>query len=598
MNRRSVSTRVRWGLHEIVQPRFVLNVVLAAVLVVLIVMPAVSLVYRSFTASLVDSFRIPGVQRGDLILHHWQRVIVTRSAFFVPLFNSLLVAVGTALVAMVIGSALAWLVVRTDLPFRRSLALMAVVPYMLPSWALALPWLEFFKNTSAGRPPGFLQVLTGIEVPTWLVFGPVPIIIVMGLHYFPFVYLIVSSALTNIDSQLEEASELLGATRWQTLRSVTFPAIVPGLFASLLLAFARTIGTYGTPALLGGPVGFTVLPVQIRSFLRMNLAARAYILSIGLILISVVLLYLNQRLVGTRKSFSLIGGKGFKTRPVTLGKAGPWISAGAHVFLIVSVILPLLLLFWSSFMERAGSYNLSNFTLHYWFGAGDQAISAGEPGLFRNPRVIRGTFNSLRIAIFGGAICAVLGMLIGYSVVKGRGKTFSQFLEKVSFLPMLIPSIAFGAIYMSFFARPIGPLPALYGTMALMVLLVVGKQLPFTTRTGISSMFQVAGELEEAAEISGASWPRRFLNIIWPLTRSGFISGVLIVFITTMRELSLFILVITSRTEVLTTLTFSYAEIGQQQLSNALMTLLIMIILIVTAMIKLYEHLSRRHRPA
>jgi len=277
----------------------------------------------------------------------------------------------------------------------------------------------------------------------------------------------------------------------------------------------------------------------------------------------------------------------------------PMIGAFLSTLLDLSLeIAPLLLLVWSSFMRSAGSYSLDNFTLHYWIGKPDPTIAQAEPGLLRNPRVVRGALNSLRISLFGGVICAVLGMLLGYVIVKRRGSMVSSFLEKISFLPMLIPSIAFGAIYFSFFAQPIGPIPALYGTFALMILLVVGKQMPFTTRTGVSSMFQVAGELEEAAEITGDSWPHRFVKIIWPLTRSGFISGVLIVFITSMRELSLFILVITGKTEVLTTLTFDYADLGLQQLSNAMMSLLIMIIFVVMGLIKLYEKLTEKQKRA
>jgi iron(III) transport system permease protein len=594
----SVQKKLRSLPGKLTSPVNLLGIILALIVITLVLAPLVSLLYQTFTVSLIDSFRLPGAEPGDLTLYHWKRVIATRAAFLSPLFNSLFVALGTATLAMIIGAGLAWLVVQTDIPLRGSLSLLAVVPYVLPSWALALPWVEFFKNSSVGRPPGFLQYYTGVEAPAWIVFGPVPIIVVMALHYYPFVYLMVSSALVNIDSQTEEASELLGASRWHTLRRITFPAVVPSLVAASLLAFARTIGTYGTPALLGGPVGFTVLSVQIRSFLQMNVAPRAFILALELIVISVVLLYLNQRLVGTRKSFSLIGGKGFKRRRIELRKLRLWMSLGAHLFLIVFVIAPLFLLVWSSFMRSAGSYSLENFTLHYWIGRPDPNFAQAQPGLLRNPRVLRGTLNSLRISLLGGAICSLIGMLLGYVIVKRRGSALSRFLENISFLPMLVPSIAFGAIYLSFFSRPIGPIPALYGTAALMILLVVGKQMPFTTRTGIGSMFQVAGELEEAAEITGASWPRRFAQIIWPLARSGFISGMLIAFITTMRELSLFILVITSKTEVLTTLTFDYADIGLQQLSNAMMSFLIVVIFAVVGLVRLYEKLTEKQKRA
>ena len=587
---------LRWAAHRLRSPHRVLGAILLVIVAFLVILPLITLVRDTVTVSLVDSFRIPGMRKGELTFYHWQRVLGRHTVFLRPLLNSLIVAIGTSLFAMCIGCGLSWLVTRTDAHFRPLISVLAIVPYVLPSWALALPWLEFFKNSSVGRPPGLLEYYTGITVPEWLVFGPVPIIIVMGLHYYPFVFLMVSSALANIDSQVEEASELLGASRWHTLRCVTFPAVVPALLAALLLAFARTIGTYGTPALLGAPTGFTVLSVQIRSFLKMNLWAQALILALMLTILSIFLLYINERFIGVRKSYSLIGGKGFKSRLVKLGYFRKWLSFGALGFLLVFVIAPLMLLVWSSFMRSAGSYRLENFTLHFWIGKPNPAIAQAEPGLFRNPSVWRSTFNSLRLSLLGGILCAILGMFIGYVVVKGRGEKLSSALERISFIPMLVPSIAFGALYLSLFSQRLGPIPALYGTFALLILLVVGKQMPFTTRTGISAMHQIGGELEEAAEVAGASWPKRFRQIVWPLTRTGFISGFLIVFVTIMRELSLFILLISPSTQVLTTLTFRYAEIGAPQLSNALMSFLVVLIFAITGIVKLYEKLTSKRQ--
>ena len=586
----------RWIMNRFKSPYRILGVVMLVVVAFFVIMPMITLLKETVTVSLVDSFRIPGMKKGGLTFYHWNKVLSRHTVFLQPLLNSMTVSVGTALFSMVIGCSLAWLVTRTNVKFKGLISVLAIVPYVLPSWSLALPWLEFFKNTSVGRPRGILEYYTGIQAPEWFVFGPIPIIIVMGLHYYPFIFLMVSSALTNIDSQVEEASELLGASRWCTLKNVTFPAVVPALLAALLLSFARTVGTYGTPALLGSPAGYTVLSVQIRSFLKMNLMAQASILALMLTMLSMFLLYINEKYVGKRKSYSLIGGKGFKSRLVDLGNFKNLFSYGTMIFLILCVVVPLGLLVLSSFMKSTGTYSLDNLTLHYWIGKPDPNIAQSEPGLLRNPAVWLSTLNSLKLAISGGLICAVIGMLIGYAVVKGRGEKISSALERISFIPMLVPSIAFGAVYLTLFSKSNGPLPALYGTFTLLVLLVVGKQMPFTTRTGISAMHQIGGELEEAAEVAGSSWPRRFMDIVWPLSRTGFISGFLIVFVTIMRELSLFILLISPSNQVLTTLTFRYAELGVPQLSNALMSFLVLLIFIIIGIVKLYEKLTTKNK--
>jgi iron(III) transport system permease protein len=576
------------------RPVTLLGAVLLTIVAILVIAPMVSLIHTTFTMQLVDVFRIPGAQLGDFTLHHWERVLRNQRIFLNPLANTLLIGSGTGVLALVVGASLAWLTTRTDVPLRGLIYVLAVMPYVLPSWALALPWLAFFQNRSVQRPAGFLEAVTGIQAPEWLVFGPIPIIIVMGIHYFPFVFLMVASALKTLDSQLEEAGELLGASRWAILRTITMPIVVPAILAALLLAFSRTVGTFGTPALLGNPANFTVLPVQIRSFMTMNQTPQAFILALMLIALSVLLLYLNDRVVGRRRSYATISGKGVKHRLVALGSLR-WIAAAVAILLLGLFVLgPLLLLVWSSFMYSPGQYSLSNFTLHYWTGAPDPAIRAGEPGILNSPRVWSSAWNSLRIAFVGGAICALLGLMIGYVVVRSRGSWLANTLEKASFLPMLIPSIAFGAIYLSLFSVARGPLPALYGSLAIMILVVIGAQLPFTARTGISAMHQVAGELEEAGTVTGASWFRRFIDIMWPLAKSGFVAGFLIVFITTMRELSLFILLMSPRTEVLTTLTFAYAEIGAQQHSYALMSFLVAIIFAVLGLFKMYEYLDER----
>jgi iron(III) transport system permease protein len=583
--------------QQLARPEISLGIVLFVVLAYLVILPLFTLVRTTFTVTLMDSFRIPGAKVGELTLYHWRRIFRNLAIFLGPLRNSIIIAIGTAFIALLVGSSLAWLIKRTNIPGKGILNILAVTPYVLPSWALALPWLEFFRNSSVNCPAGFLQYYTGIQAPEWLVFGPVPIMFVMGIHYFPFVYLMVAGALENIDSQIEEASELLGASKLQTICTVTLPSVMPAMFAALLLSFSRTIGTYGTPALLGGPANFTVLSVQIRSFMQMNLASQAYILTILLIAISIILLYLNDKVIGVRKNYSLIGGKGFKARLNPLGKFRWLIFAICIMLLAIFVVAPLLLLVWSSFMSSSGSYGISNFTLHYWLGAPNPALAQGEAGVLRNPRVWQSTLNSLKIAFLGGLICAFLGMIIGYVVVRTRGSRFASVLERLSFIPMLIPSIAFGAIYLSLFSQRLGPFPALYGTFALMVLVVIGKQLPFSTRTGVSAMHQVAGELEEAAKICGASFLSIFREIIWPLTRTGFISGLMIVFVTIMRELSLFILLMSPRTEVLTTLTFRYAEISNQQLSNALMSYLVLVVFLVMGLTKRYEKYISSSKP-
>lgn len=568
------------------RPYVLIGVLLCVLLLALVVVPLLSLIHTTFTVSPNDLRRIRDATVGEFTLFHWADVLKSRALLHLPLKNTLVVGVGTALLAVLLGTSLAWVVTRTDIPFPGVISTLALFPYILPSWAFAVSWLEIFQNHSVNRPMGVLQYHFGWEAPKWIVFGPVPIIIVLALHYYPFIFLLMSSALRTMDSQLEESAEVLGSSRWTILRRVSFPVVLPALLSGVVLSFSRTIGSFATPALLGGPQRYFVLSSQIFSLMRMGRTAQAFVLCIVLIAIASLLVWLNSRLIG-RRSFVLISGKGTFRRLVPLGKYRWPLAAGIFLFLAAILVAPIILVAYSSFMANAGDYSPANFTLEYWIGAGS-VHAEGEPGVLRNPQVWSGAYNTIRLGVIGGVLCGLLGLLVGYVVVRDRG-VLAAIIDRLSFVPMLVPSIAFGALFLSIFSVPRWFIPSLYGTFAILVLATLGSQLPYSSRTGISSMHQIGKEMEEAALIQGASWLRRFRTILFPLARPGFVAGSTIVMISIMRELSLFILLLTPETRVLTALTFTYAEIGLPQLSNALMTFLIVVTVALTGLLKWWE---------
>jgi iron(III) transport system permease protein len=183
-------------------------------------------------------------------------------------------------------------------------------------------------------------------------------------------------------------------------------------------------------------------------------------------------------------------------------------------------------------MLTPGIYSLDNLTLHNWIGQSDTDINNGSPGVLRNPKIYFYAWNSIRLSIFTAFFTALFGVILGYVIVKGRGTRLAQIIEQLAFIPYVIPGIAFGAVYIAMFGKSFGPIPALYGTFALLVIVSVAKHIPYSSRTGVSSMLQVGRELEEAAQVSGASTWHRFRKIIFPLTSNGFVSGFLLTFIT------------------------------------------------------------------
>jgi iron(III) transport system permease protein len=231
-------------------------------------------------------------------------------------------------------------------------------------------------------------------------------------------------------------------------------------------------------------------------------------------------------------------------------------------------------------MLRSGDYSIGNLSLAHWIGESNVKINSGEPGVLRNPAIYRAAWNSIKLATYTGFFTAFLGIILGYAIVKGRGTRLSKIVEQLAFIPYVIPGIAFGAVYISMFTKPVGPIPPLYGTFALLVVVSVAKHIPYSSRTGVSAMLQVGRELEEAAAVAGANAWQRFRYIIFPLTSTGFVSGFLLTFITTMRELSLIILLVTPTTAVLASMTMRYIENGNEQQANAVILILIALVLI------------------
>ena len=424
------------------------------------------------------------------------------------------------------------------------------------------------------------EAIIGVSPPDWLSYGPVPIIICCALHYYTFFFLFVSAALMSIDSNLEEAGELMGANRWRILRKITFPLIIPALLSGFIMTFTKVMGTFGGPNVLGIPVGYYTVSTMIRADMRLSNYADGFVLAITLIMFAMITVYINQRVVGTRKSYETIGGRGFVANRTKLRNWRFILTAIVIIFQILVAFLPLLLLTWDTFMLNDGDYSLSNLTLAHWIGESNPDINHGEPGVLLNPKIYSGARNSIMLSFFTALFTALLGVVLGYAIVKGRGTRLGKLVEQISFVPYVIPGIAFGAVYISMFAKPVGPIPALYGTFALLVVVSVSKHIPYSARTGVSAMLQVGRELEEAAEVAGANVWQRFRRIIFPLTSPGFVSGFLLTFITTMRELSLIILLVTPATQVLSSLTIRYNENGDGQLANAVIIILITLVLI------------------
>lgn len=592
----SKSRRLKNQLKAVVTNPYNVIVLIAIVLLTyLIVLPLLDMISTTFTLAQRDVRQSGGVA-GAFTLYYWQRLLasnLTTKLLVQPLLNSLLIGFCVSVCAITIGSVLAWLMVRTDLPFKKFFSLAVIIPYMIPSWCKSQAWLTMFKTERIGGSPGFLMSL-GINVPDWLAYGPVAIITVLSLHYYAYAYLLVSSALNSINSELEEMGEIQGAGKAMILRKITFPLVLPAMLSAVILTFSKAIGTFGVINYLGSKVNFVTLSSQLYMNSKSQNTQTAFAMALIMICIASISVFVNQKLIGSRKSYATIGGKGGRSTPIRLGAQKPIITIVLIAFFAVGIIMPILILILESFMLKQGTYSLANFTTYYWVGDGSRKeIMEGLPGIFRNPNFINALINSLKLTFVNGIFGTIFGQIIGYICAKGRGKLHGRVVEQLVFIPYLIPSIAFGGIFLSMFSRPqtlfgVTLVPSLYGTFALLTITSVVKHLPFASRAGTSNMLQIGGELEEAAAIAGAGFFKRFVRIVFPLSKGGFISGFMLIFVSIMKELDLIILIMTPKTSTLPYLAFQYSNGNSPQASNCVAIVMFSIVFLVYALANIF----------
>ena len=558
----------------LLNPVHIALAILLMVLAYLVLWPFFQLVIETLTWGEGDRRLSRDAVPGEFTWFHWLQATaspISEKMLYSPLLNTLITGVISTVIALSAGGVLAWCVVRSNMPGKAWLQPVLTLPYIIPSFAIALAWETVFRSPKVGGQPGLYESILGVAPPEWLSYGTVPISITLAIHYFPFAYLLVAGALATIDSQMEESALISGAGKLTILRKITFPVVAPAFVAAFILTFGKTIGQFALPFLLGAPVQFHTVATMVYANLALGLDSLAFVLAVILIVISLISIWLSNRFIKKKSSrFETIGGKGFRSREVNLGQWRWPVFTVVALFAFVVGILPLILLAIQSIMLIDGFYGLENLTWHFWTGKSNPDIAFGEPGVFHNNNIIGATWNTLKLASLSAVIASIIGLIIAYIVVRRADNPLANALDQIAFIPFLFPTIAFGAMYLTLFAEPVGPIPALYGTFTLLVLISVVSRLPYSVKTGVTAVTQIGKELEEAAEVAGASWSMRFRRIVMPLASSGLTSGMMVSFVGVMRELSLIILLITPSTRVLMTAGFGYAEEGLTQLSNAL----------------------------
>ncbi len=593
------------------KPQNIITIVFAIVLCVGVIFPLATMVLDSFKVqslteakTMNDSWNL-SLKKGDYTWALWpyvlfnpRRMDVSATLFWVPLYQSLLMALLACFIAVVIGGALAFFVTRTNLPFKKFISTVFVFPYIMPSWSIAMFWENFFKNTAVDlslNQMGLLQSLTGIQVPSSMIYGLVPCAIVLGIHYAPFAYILMGGILRNMDANLEEAATILKTKRIRTLFRITLPIVAPALISTVLLVFSSSVSSYTVPAFLGG--NFNAISVQMRSMLNSTESkGQGYVVAVILLIFSIIILTVNNRFTSSRRSFTTVSGKSGQISKIELGRGKlSWIKWVVAVLLIIFVtffaIVPLITFILESLESISG--DISTITLKYWISNEDfdyRISNQGQSskGIFHNSTIWSAFGRSVIVAVCVSLIAGTCGILIGYAASKKRHSKVAKFVSNCAFLPYLIPALSFGAIFFSLSYIPgFEWLNATRGEAnAVIACIICGgiKFLPFASRSGTNAMLQLSGEIEEAAIIVNVPWWKRMSKILFPIQKSSFISCYLLPFISAMRELTLFTLLTGSFTLITNVLQY-FDTYGLNQISNGINLLIVLFVIIVNLLV-------------
>jgi iron(III) transport system permease protein len=487
-------------------------------------------------------------------------------------WNSVKFAIGGSLLAFVIGTALAWMNERTNTPMRRLFYALSIVPLIIPSILFTISWI-MLASPKIGLINMVFQSWFGLEKPPFNIYSLWGMIWVDGLHYSPMAFLLMSSAFRAMDPSLEESAVMSGSSVLSTLRRVTLPLVFPAILATILTLFVRAIESFEVPALLGLPAGIQVFTSAIYQAIhqfpsQIGLAA-AY--SVFLLLLTSGGIYMQARISSSSGKYATVTGKGFRPRTIDLGK-WRYLTTGIFiVYFLLIVILPFLVLLWSSLQKFYAPPSME---------ALQRVTLDGYRYILSSDTVRKAVVNSLWMSMTCATIVMLLASVVCWIVVKTKipGRWL---LDNMASLPMVFPGLVLGVSIMIFYLTfDIG----IYGTFWIILLAYVTRFLPYGLRYATTSMIQIKNDLEESAAMSGASWFTVFRRIVLPLLKPGLVAGWIYVMIVSIRELSSSILLYSPGNEVISIVIWELWENGQYVELSALSVLFIFMLLILVGL--------------
>ncbi len=478
--------------------------------------------------------------------------------------NTFLVSLTVAVLCLAIGLPLAWLLTRTNLPFKNFFRSGFCLPYAIPPFVGAIGWIILANPTS-----GVLNQWLGLNLNIYSYAG---LIWVETSFLFTFVLLTALTVLDQMDSSLEEAARLSGANGLRVFIDIALPLLRPAILSGFLLSFLATAASFGVPALIGGPARIYLMTTQIYTYQRMGTAnglQMSIAVSVILGIATLVLLYGTQLFFSGNKNYT-VGGKTSRPSLVPLNIWKLPLTVFLSVLFFIIFILPLSGVLLSALSSVQGSWSLSGLTLNNF-----------NRVLFETEETARAIRQSLFLGFTSALICTAFAFIFNYFIYRTSwfGRTFASVIASMPFsTPGTVLALAF---ILSFSQGFFGVGPSLYNTLFLILLAYIVKYMSLSLKTVGDGYQQIHPSLEEAARISGAHWWTIMRTIYLPLLKTALIASMFLVFMPVLSELTMTILLTGPGLETIGTLIFSLQEYSDMGGGGASVLSIIVVVFIL-----------------
>jgi iron(III) transport system permease protein len=550
--------------RRVLTASFGLRLVLSAVLLVAVGIPLVRLG--------LGSFRVGGpIEGGPWTFDNYRQVFTAPHAMK-TLRNTLVFAVGQTVAPLIIGTVLAWLVSRTDIPMRRTWEYLTISLYFVPLLASGTAWVILL-----GPQNGIINILIR-DVTPWngiSVYSMTGMIFVQSLYQVPLVYLVTGASFRAIGSDLEDAARIGGSSPWRTFRDVTLGVSRPSVLSAGLLCFILGLGSLEIPLLFGFSANINVYTSQIYQALRTRFPPEyglASAFSMLLLVVGAVLLFVYLRITRHSSRYVAVSGRTGRAIPLRLGRSRPFATAGCAVFFFCTLVVPFGAVVWGSLVPFIATPSRK-----LWSNRSFDNYRT----VFHNPIMGTTLKNSLILSVGSGIAVVILGALVAYVAIRIGGR-WTKVLEYGATLPITIPSIVLAtALLFTFIQLQIPFVGSLYGTRWLMALAYVASFLPVAVRQVSGAIVQISEDLEHASRLSGAGQIRTLVNIVLPLLIPAMFGGFLLAFITYMREFVTSVLLYQPGKEVISVVMYNYYSNGQLPVVAAISVILSVLVFLV-----------------